>query len=144
MFLLFPEMGKIIASNVNLDVSEIQDGIDHPNDYNKWEKIDNADGSFYLSFPVEVDDEDVEVDDEDVEKTVPYYLRNCGKDYLGACKEAKNKFIYKDDTIVHFMEGKASNFTLNIKYDYLSDRNVSDFIQSDKKSTVIKLVDKLP
>jgi hypothetical protein len=145
MFLLFPEMNKIIPNCANLNHPlSIQSGIDYPELFNKWEKIDNPDGSFYLSFA------DIQQDDDNFgnpigePKNVRYYLQNLGKDYPGLGDKPRDKFIQKDNTFVHYIDNKITNYTLNIFYNYLSDRDTQNFTEEQRKSTVIQLVNELP
>jgi hypothetical protein len=145
MFLLFSEMGKIIPNNHNLVPEKIQNGIDYPESYNKWEKIDNPDGSFYLSFVDIVQNDDNFGNPIGEPRNVRYYLENLGIDALGLSDKPRDKFISKgNNTFVHYNDGKISNFTLNIFYNYLSDRNTENFTEEQKKSTVIQLVNELP
>ena len=122
-------MGKIIANDGNLNPHEIQVGVDEPNSFNRWEKISNEDGSFYLFFI-----------DEEGNK---WYLENSGEDTLGVGDIPNDRFIQKDNTIVHYINKKSTNFTLNILNGYLSDKNTENFTDEQRKSTVVKLVDNI-
>lgn len=144
MFLLFPELNKIIPNDANLVPAKIQRGIDYPESYNKWEKIDNPDGSFYLSFTDLEQDTDNFGNPIGEPRNVRYYLVNLGIDALGLDDKTRDKFFSKgNNTFVHYNDTKITNFTLNIFNGYLSDRNIENFTTEQKKYTVIQLVNEL-
>jgi hypothetical protein len=115
MYLLFPEKNIVVANNLNLDLYHVKDVINtgRKHQFNKWQKTDNPDGSFYLSFI-------------DYRKQ-RYWLQNSGDIDVVAVKiTIGESLIEKDNTFVYKGKyGVPSGFTLNISEGYLSDINIT-------------------
>jgi len=115
MYLLFPEKNIVVANNLNLDLYNVKEVIDtgRKHLFNKWQKTDNPDGSFYLSFI-------------DYRKQ-RYWLQNSGDIDVVAVKLTMGEsLIEKDNTFVYKNKyGLPSGFTLNISEGYLSDINIT-------------------
>lgn len=131
MYLLFPRKNIVIANNLNLQLYDVKEVIEKNKHHlcNKWEKTDNPDGSFYLSFM-------------DYRKQ-RYWLQNSGMyDYAGVKINMGEKFMIKDDMFVYQNKhGLPSGFTLNIDEGYLSDVNILGI--RDLESVPVMLVDSL-
>jgi hypothetical protein len=129
MYLLFPEKNIVVANNLNLDLYNVKEVIDtgRKHLFNKWQKTDNPDGSFYLSFM-------------DYRKQ-RYWLQNSGDIDLVAVKITMGESLIEKDK--HFVyqnkNGLPSGFTLNISQGYLSDIHVIAI--KDLSSAHVCLVD---
>ncbi len=131
MYLLFPHKDIVIANNMNLQLYHVKDVIEQNKHHlcNKWEKTDNPDGSFYLSFI-------------DYRKQ-RYWLKNSGMhDVVGVKIDIGEKFLKKGDRFVYQgKNGMPTGFTLNIQEGYLSDVNIIGI--NDLESMYVILVDDL-
>ena len=128
MYLLFPQKNIVVANNLNLDLYSVKEVIDtgRKHLFNKWQKTDNPDGSFYLSFM-------------DYRKQ-RYWLQNSGDIDVVAVKITMGEsLIEKDNTFVYNKNGIPSGFTLNISQGYLSDIHIIAI--KDLSSTHVCLVD---
>lgn len=131
MYLLFPHKNIVIVNNLNLQLYDVKEVIEKNKHHlcNKWEKTENPDGSFYLSFM-------------DYRKQ-RYWLQNSGMyDYVGAKLNMGERFFSKDERFVYQgKNGMPTGFTLNIDEGYLSDVNILGI--RDLESMSVVLVDNI-
>jgi hypothetical protein len=131
MYLFFDKKNILVANNLSLTLCNIEDVFKNNKQhlFNKWEKIDNPDGSFYLSF----------VD----YRKLRYYLQNSGnKDIVSVSLNKGETLLRKDNSFVYQGNyGISTRFTLNVADNYLSDINIITI--KDLASTSVLLVDNL-
>lgn len=127
MYLFFPKKKLLVANNLSLILADLDDVIKNNKQhlFNKWQKIDNPDGSFYLTFM-------------DYRKQ-RYFLQNSGNaDHVSVSLYPGETLLQKDDTFVY--QGKygiPTRFTLNIADGYLSDINMLAIKDLDSTSVCL-------
>jgi len=124
MFLFFNEANVVVSSNTgDFSVTSVEkldsSYIYNRENYNKWNKIDNPDGSVSFFF--------IETDEDGTNKF--YYLDNSGAEDYVLPMEEKANFVEIDGTFHHQnRDGTVSKFVLNVETEnqhYLSDRDIA-------------------